>query len=203
MYVHPNTGGHIIEIASVDQDHLQMIADHIGGKYAYRRVRQHSDCYEIVYCNKPMYSDLLELGGTPHKSRTIGFPQVPDPLLPHFVRGVIDGDGTLAWNGDRPIVQIYSGSPDFLDTLGCAVEAATGIPAPQRQTNRDNWVLKWSTTRAKCLVGWLYDMNAGLALPRKATIAAQFLEWQPKKRPNAGTITETMRLHFSDYLSNN
>jgi hypothetical protein len=148
-----------------------------------------------------MYSDLLDLGGTPRKSRTIGFPQVPEPFLAHFVRGVIDGDGTLAWNGDRPIVQIYSGSPDFLDALGCVVEAATGIPAPQRQANRDNWTLKWSTTRAKCLVGWLYDMNDGLALPRKAAIAAQFLEWQPKKQPNAGTITETMRLHFPNYLS--
>ena len=126
---------------------------------------------------------------------------MPTPYLPHFIRGVVDGDGTLAWNGDRPIIQIYSGSPDFLDGLASAVEDATSIPAPQRQANRDNWVLKWITTRAKCLAGWLDEMNSGMALPRKPAIAQDILAWQPKKRPEKGTITDTIWLHFLDYLA--
>jgi hypothetical protein len=196
-----SSGAYTIDIASNDRELLTNVGIVVGERYHLRKVSSLANTYVMTFCSKQMYQDLERLGGTPRKSRTIGFPQVPDQFLPHFVRGVIDGDGTLAWNGDRPIVQIYSGSPDFLDALGYAVEAATGIPAPQRQANRDNWVLKWSTTRAKCLVGWLYEMNAGLALPRKAAIAAQFLEWQPKKRPNAGTITDIMRLHFPNYLS--
>jgi hypothetical protein len=147
-----------------------------------------------------MYQDIEKLGGTPRKSRTIGFPDIPTELLPHFVRSVADGDGTLSWNGDRPILQVYSGSPRFLNGLITAVEQGTGIPAPTPQANRENWTAKWSTVRAKCLVAWLYVNNPGLALERKSAIAAQFLQWRPKKKPEQGTITDQMRLNFPDYL---
>lgn len=184
MRIKANTGAHEFQIASNDLDHLEEIARQIGGKYDLRKVSLLSNTYTAAFCSKEMYQDLQALGGTPRKSRTIGFPLVPTELLPHFVRGVIDGDGTLAWNGDRPILQIYSGSPQFLPKLASAVEQATGIPAPIPQANRANWTIKWSTIRAKCLVGWLYFDNPGLALERKAAIAARFLEWQPKKRLN-------------------
>jgi hypothetical protein len=200
MRVKKNTGAHEIEIASLDLDHLLRIGAAIGGKYFLRKVTAVSETRAIAFCSKEMYYDLLALGGTPRKSRTIGFPKVPTEFVPHFVRGVIDGDGTLSWNSDRPILQIYSGSQQFLADLVTAVEIETGIPALQVVGNRNNWCIKWSTVRAKCLVAWLYIENIGLALPRKADIARDFLAWQPKKRPERGTITDAMRLKFSDYL---
>jgi hypothetical protein len=193
-------GAHEIEIASNDKDHLEVIAQVIGEKYFMRKVSPLANTYVITFCSKQMYQDLLALGGTPRKSRTIGFPPVPSELLPHFIRGVIDGDGTLAWNGDRPILQVYSGSEQFLCALVDAVEQVSGIPAPILQANRENWTIKWSTVRAKCLVGWLYFDNRGLMLARKAAIAAEFLKWAPKRTPSADTITERMRLNFPGYL---
>lgn len=193
-------GAHEIEIASNDLEHLETIAQAIGGKYYLRKVALSSNTYVIAFCSKEMYQDILAHGGTPRKSKTIGFPNVPTDLLPHFVRGVVDGDGTLAWNGDRPILQIYSGSPLFFNGLIKAIAQCTGIPAPAPQANRDNWTVKWSTIRAKCLAGWLYFDNPGLALARKLAIAERFLEWRPKKKPEKGTITDTMRLNFPDYL---
>jgi len=200
MRIKANTRAHEIEIASNDREHLELIARTIGGKYFLRKVTSTSNTYVISFCSKEMYRDIEEHGGTSRKSRTIGFPQVPPELLPHFIRGVVDGDGTLTWNGDRPIMQIYSGSYDFLNGLIDSVAKGTGIPAPIPQVNRDNWTVKWSTIRAKCLVVWLYFEHPGIAMSRKATIAMQFVEWQPKRRPDAGTITDEMRLHFADYL---
>jgi hypothetical protein len=199
MYLKPY-GAHEIEIASNDRDHLEMMANVIGGNYSLRKVSSTSNCYEITFCSKEMYRDLEAHGGTPRKSRTTNFPRIPVDLLPHFVRGVVDGDGTLAWNGDRPILQIYSSSQQFLNGLIASVEQGTGIPRPTPQTNRENWTVKWSTTRAKCLVAWLYVENPGLALARKAIIAAKILEWQPRKKPETGTITEAMQLNFPAYL---
>lgn len=46
--------------------------------------------------HKGLYADLINLGLTPRKSFTVGFPtsnQVPSNLLRHFIRGVFDGDG--------------------------------------------------------------------------------------------------------------
>lgn len=194
-------GAHEIEIASNDRDHLITIAQVIGGNYNLRKVSEQSQCYKIIFCSVEMYQDILAHGGTSRKSMTIGFPYVPRELLPHFVRGVVDGDGTLAWNGDRPIVHIYSGSLQFLVDLAAAIAALTGIPTPNIGANRDNYYLKWSTIRAKCLAGWLYCDNPGLALDRKLAIAAQFLEWKPRRRPNSETITDAMRRNFPAYLS--
>jgi hypothetical protein len=202
MYIKPNTGAHEVRIASNDLDHLLTMAQMVGGKFDLRKVSEKANTYVISFCSKEMYQDILAHGGTPRKSRTIGFPYVPPELLPHFVRGVVDGDGTLAWNGDRPIIQVYSGSPLFLNAFIAAIAQGTGIPAPIPQANRENWTVKWSTVRAKCLVAWLYFENQGLALDRKAAIAAKFLQWQPRKKPEKGTITEEMRRHFPAYLPN-
>jgi hypothetical protein len=200
MRIKNNTGANEFEIASNDRDHLVHIATYIGGNYDLRKVSEDSNTYRITFCSVEMYRDIERLGGSPRKSRTIGFPDVPAELLPHFARGVVDGDGTLSWNEDRPVVQVYSGSTRFLDHFVVAVEQATGIPAPKRNPNRDNWYVKWSTTRAKCLVAWMYEQNTGLALPRKAELARDILAWQPKKTPHRGTITERMRELFASYL---
>jgi hypothetical protein len=170
-------GAHEIEIASNDREHLETIAQTIGGKYSLRKVSENSQCYKITFCSKEMYQDILAHGGTPRKSRTIGFPYVPPDLLPHFVRGVVDGDGTLAWNGDRPVLQIYSGSRQFLLDIATAIERATRMYAPNVNPNRALWYIKWSTVRARSLAAWLYFDNSGLALDRKRAIATRFLGW--------------------------
>lgn len=200
MRVKRSTTAHILEFSSVDCEHLLLIGATVGGKFDYRRIKAQNECYGIEFCSKEMYYDLLALGGRPNKSNVIGFPSVPAEYLVHFVRGFVDGDGTLAWNGDRPILQIYSGSKQLLERMAAAIEEQTGIPAPNVIANRSLWNIKWSTIRAKCLAAWLYVENPGLALDRKAAVAANFLAWQPRKRPNTGTITEAMKLRFAAYL---
>lgn len=200
MRIHPNTGAHLIEIASVDVEHLQAIADAMGITSKQRQINNKSECCEIVACSKELYIDLLQLGGTPNKSNSIGFPDVPVEYIPDFIRGFVDGDGTLYWNGTRPVIQIYSGSYQLLEDMAMTIEKMTGIASPNIIPNRGLWNLKWSTIRAKCLAIWLYRNNNGLMLARKAAIAQQFEQWQPKKSPERGTITEKMRLHFANYL---
>jgi LAGLIDADG-like domain len=200
MRVKRNTGAYLVEIASVDREHLLVLAATIGEKADYRKITAKSECYGIEFCSKEMYHDLLALGGMPNKSNVIDFPSIPSAYLVHFVRGFVDGDGTLAWNGDRPVIQIYSGSKQLLEKMAAAIESQTGIPAANVVPNRSLWYLKWSTIRAKCLAAWLYVENPGIALERKAAIAYDFLAWQPRKRPHTGTITEAMRLHFADLL---
>lgn len=200
MRIKSNTGAHEIQIASNDRAHLETIAQVINQKRDLRKVSLLSNTYVISFCSKEMYQDIEAHGGTPRKSRTIGFPEVPSELLPHFIRGVVGGDGTLSWNAGKPIVHVYSGSRQFLSDMVAAIDRMTGIPAPNVNANRENAYIKWSTIRAKCLAAWLYIENPGLALTRKAVIAGQFLEWQPKKRPEQGTVTDEMRLKFADYL---
>lgn len=198
MTIKPSTTAHIVEISSNDREHLDVIIQAVGITGSIRKIPP--QCFGVQFCSKELYNDLLALGGIPNKSNVIGFPEVPAEFLHHFIRGFVDGDGTLIWNGDRPVIQIYSGSKVLLEDMAAAIEAETGIPAPNVVANRNLWYIKWSTTRAKCLAAWLYVENPGIALDRKAAIAADFLSWQPKKRPERGTITEGMRRRFAAYL---
>lgn len=42
-----------------------------------------------------IYDDLIRLGISPHKSRLIEFPRMPDQFVRHFIRGCWDGDGSF------------------------------------------------------------------------------------------------------------
>lgn len=57
--------------------------------------------YFISLCSKKMYDDLINLGLTSNKSLTVLFPKNIDKvLMPHFIRGLFDGDGCI-WDGKR------------------------------------------------------------------------------------------------------
>lgn len=55
----------------------------------------------LKMCGKYLCNRLNELGMTPRKSATITFPkdgEVPHEYFRDFLRGYVDGNGTLAWN---------------------------------------------------------------------------------------------------------
>ena len=66
--------------------------------------------YGINIHNSKMCSDLLKLGLAPRKSFVLPFPSeniVPKSLLNHFVRGVMDGDGTIGVYPNLPARKSY------------------------------------------------------------------------------------------------
>lgn len=69
----------------------------------------------ISVTNKHLYNDLLKLGVTPNKSKTLKCPDVPKEFIPHFIRGVMDGDGSVDSKNKR--MKIVSASKDFIDGL--------------------------------------------------------------------------------------
>lgn len=66
-------------------------------KVATRAARKntHQDSYRLQIDSKEMYQDLLNLGMTPTKSRTLAFPYIPKKYVSDFIRGYFDGDGNV------------------------------------------------------------------------------------------------------------
>lgn len=66
--------------------------------------------------------DLHNLGLFSNKTMTVQYPNVPEHLQNHFMRGVFDGDGCISIhhdkrdNSDRGQVNICSGSIEFINT---------------------------------------------------------------------------------------
>ena len=80
--------------------------------------------FQIQIRDKNIYSDLLKLGLTPRKSKTIRMPDVPSEFIGSFMRGCIDGDGSVSvwqdprWGRAWQIRTVFcSGSLDFLKDM--------------------------------------------------------------------------------------
>jgi hypothetical protein len=168
-----------VTFTSKDGAHLEQIARVIGvGKV----VPTNNACYRLTIYRKDMYDDLLVLGGIPRKSLIATWHAPPPGFLRHFVRGFVDGDGSLYWLRTaittHPRIQV-AGTKEFLNGMASAIEQETGIPVPTNFVNENIWRTAWSGMYAKCLTSWLYE-NCNLCLERKHKIAVEFLQWQPK-----------------------
>ena len=53
------------------------------------------ETYIFLVHNEKICDDLIRIGLTPNKSKTIEFPQIPDKYVRHFIRGCWDGDGSV------------------------------------------------------------------------------------------------------------
>ena len=70
--------------------------------------------------NVKIRNDLIKLGLTPNKTFSMKFPghrKVSKKFMPHFIRGIFDGDGTIAKSGTSVSVNITSGAQLFLEGL--------------------------------------------------------------------------------------
>jgi predicted DNA-binding protein YlxM (UPF0122 family) len=68
-------------------------------------------------CSERIYDDLINLGLSPNKSKTIEFPNIPQNFVRHFIRGCWDGDGSVYISDGRPHAQYISGSLKFVESL--------------------------------------------------------------------------------------
>jgi hypothetical protein len=199
MFFQEGSGRYFVSIASKDVTHLQAIWSLIGAGSLRQKTR--SDVYELVICRKEVYDDLRQLGGTERKSLTLTWPHMPRSFLGDFVRGYIDGDGSLDWKATQPRISAF-GAGNFLIGMANAIAMEIGIPTPTRHPHgtlgRISRVF-WYGMRAKCLAIWLYGQHDGLSMPRKMQLAAEFAVWQPKVF-DPSHITPKMRELFGQYL---
>ena len=77
----------------------------------------------IKICNKRICESLISHGVVENKSMIVKLPNVDETLLPHLIRGIFDGDGTISIsknknaNTYRSRVKIVSGSPYLINSL--------------------------------------------------------------------------------------
>lgn len=53
------------------------------------------DYFRVQFGDVRFYAWLIELGLSPHKSKTLGPLKIPDRVFFHFLRGCFDGDGSI------------------------------------------------------------------------------------------------------------
>lgn len=83
-----------IELHRRDRSHLEKFKSFI--QFSGEIKDSHKDCCLIELTHPFLVQDLLQYGIIPNKSKFGKFPQnIPEHLLKHYIRGLIDGDGWI------------------------------------------------------------------------------------------------------------
>jgi hypothetical protein len=151
--------------------------------------------YMLRIGSHEIYNDLIKLGITPHKSKTIQFPDVPTESLSYFIRGYLDGDGCInLYNRKKRLsVTFTSGSENFLWRLSEVISSALGIKRHNVFNNHWAFQVKYSTKEAVPLLKYCYsDTGDGLYLERKYNKFLDFFRLYPKWQEYNGAMAEQL-----------
>ncbi len=158
-----------------------------NGKFLNREV------FALRIGSREMFNDLLNLGVTPNKSKTITFPLVPKEHLSHFVRGYLDGDGCIYTKYEegktrgRIRVIFTSGSKRYLEELKNTLSKAFDIKGGSIYTGNHAFNLVYSTQSGIKILERIYKKKGNLFLERKYNKFHKYIE-------NRQELTKTVTL---------
>ncbi len=132
--------------------------------------------HQIQISNRNFYEFLLEVGLTPKKSLTLQGLEVPEECFHDFIRGVIDGDGSIRrWihssNGrEQWSLSIYSASASFIRWLEKVIEFRCSAAGKIHFDLNGVFVLKYGKIAAQRILRICYYEGC-VSLDRKADLA--------------------------------
>jgi hypothetical protein len=129
--------------------------------------------YHLVIENKHIADTLSSYGCTPRKTNTLEFPNINANLIPHFIRGYFDGDGSVCLFGKEPHISAYisiTSTRKFCEKIKEICENSINIEASilEKDYQANNIVeLRFrSVTPSIKFLGWIYK-DSTIHLERK------------------------------------
>lgn len=156
-----------------DYEHLKKFQKFMGcdNDIVYRKQQK---AYRIGVYSKKIAEDLIKLGCFQAKSYILQFPtkeQVPDHLVPHFMRGYFDGDGCIAYSQGQLRFSVIS-TPEFLDVYEYYILKILNRSNNNKRLKRSDWSERTETIsyagncQVQKIFNFLYN-NATIYLERK------------------------------------
>ena len=132
------------------------------------KTRPNGSHFEIS--SKIIYNDIIKIGGSPNKSKSISMPDIPKEYLPDFIRGLFDGDGCIYQNKKKGYRTSYicSGSCKLIAELKSILDNVGISGKIQNNGNKKSPVLKlfFGVKLTRKLGKFMYN-NCGIKLNRK------------------------------------
>lgn len=181
-----------MSITSMDIDWMQQISRIIGINLRFSK----NNLGKLDWENGKVADWLLDNNCIPRKSKIVKMPNVPHKYLPDFIRGVIDGDGSInsgkyqqekkrlknyfAWRGT---VYICSASKIFISGLASKLTRENFKPLIIKVIKKTHslngkliiptcpqWRLLFNGTQAAKFLNWVYYNGNKIAMPRKTEL---------------------------------
>ena len=186
-YVNSNKTSVELGVSEKDLNHLYKFIKCIGGDMKPTKTTKKSNNkvyigYRVTLNSPKFKNDLIRLGCYENKGDILEFPtndQVPTELIIHFIRGYIDGDGSISTcNKGKQLRIDVIGTKSMLDGIVKSLSIKKNSYAiNNKRTNNINYnvlVTQWSGKYANEIAGKLY-FNCNIYLDRKYEKAMQFI----------------------------
>lgn len=160
-----------IGLAIKDKQWLHQYSSDIGISTSYQMIeytnKQGYQSIRVSFSNMHFARLLWRYGLDPrYKYKS----SVPSGIIPdHFIRGFLDGDGTVAMKKGKkskktnvrgrsfPAISIYVENPQLAHSLKALIIFQTGIVMNGPYKTKSIWVIKSSHQRAKTLGDWIWQ----------------------------------------------
>lgn len=202
--------GRHITLVSIDVSLLQTVA---GILKTTNRIRPHpaprGTAQRLNIGDKLFYDWLVSVGVRPRKTLTIGPVAVPDELFRDFLRGHLDGDGTITTYTDRYntnlnpsyvyqrlYVRFVSASRPHIDWLHDTLQSQLGVKGYIKESFRKGlaknvlYELCFAKYEGIKLLRWIYYAPDLPSLRRKRAIAEPFLVGDIRNFRRSQTVME-------------
>lgn len=169
-----------IGINAKDKDVLEFIKIELEASNPLRYIKparkNWSPKYELRVHSKELSKDLTAVGCPPAKSNILQFPHfLADDLVPHWIRGYFDGDGSLVKHSSWRL-SITAANKKFIEDLQTYINQR--IPEPiKKYRNKYNGCYSLNTSKVltvKSIINLMYT-DISFAMSRKHESAQAFL----------------------------
>ncbi len=136
--------------------------------------------FVIQFGDKSFYEFLLSLGLCPAKSKKLPALKIPDPFFADFLRGCIDGDGSISLHSHPESrypqlrIRLFSASPIFMRWIQDRIRALTGIEHGWIEKKECVEVLVYATADSLTLFRFIYYDGVNRFLLRKRQKLQEF-----------------------------
>lgn len=167
-----------IKLHPIDKYMLEKFAELFGSNrpLQYRKELNKStnkvqESYTFNLGNKYLWNHMNELGCPPNKTLILKFPAfISKELIPHFIRGYFDGDGSIVLRNNGNLANIrICGTEDFCKNLYSYIKKFTGVEGLyyKDKKGKNMWLYDIANQRdIKIFCDWIYQ-NSKIHLTRK------------------------------------
>lgn len=139
-----------------------------------------SNYYRFSFCCRKMVDDLKKYGIVPNKTMTVRLPQLNTELIPHLLRGCIDGDGGIAKTtsrGKNGYELSFCGNYFCVSDFNQLVSCLTHIKPKNITKNNNIFRVRWSSLKEiEKILQILYTNNDSRYLERKYKFLTEIRE---------------------------
>jgi intein-encoded DNA endonuclease-like protein len=182
--------GHLVENTAItvnlkesDKNHLEKLAKALESSVK-PKLREKTKSYNINFCSKILTQDLFHLGFTHNKSQTQFFPNIDSKYYKDFIRGILDGDGSIQnyirnrthkpskyseSYEQHEIIVTFSGTLSMMESISGIIDSQLNLYKRKVYVKSKSGFseIKYSGgNQCKAILHWLYDDNL-ISLDRK------------------------------------